>query len=227
MDLQLFGTLPRVFTQPDLTWMRQFLADYGDKRPDHATRLHISDRHAHWKTINTFLKDKFASVFDDSYRFCYVVANDSDYHVDVLHTDMCLRLSSLPANNNGIPYQEEDQEHYTIFVCEEVIHDYGNHKPLTYIFEQSVPGFIDAPGYLTEDEIDPNLPSYEMDYQARRDLEQLPYNLISKFKVIGKVEQEPLGINYWRSINYHINDAFNNRGVRSKKFFNIMIRKIK
>lgn len=227
MDLDTFGTLPRVLTAADTTWLWDYLHTSGYVRSDRPARRHISDRYPNWKIVNQFLEDKFRPVLGDNYKFCYALANVTEEHVDMLHTDMCLRLSTLPEDRDGIPYQEENQEHYTIFVCHEVTHAVGDHKPLTYIFEQHMDGFIDAPGYLSPDDLEPDLPVHELDELAQRDLEHLPLQLVNKFKIIGRLEQEPLAINYWRSTHYHINDAFNNRGVLGKKFFNIMVRKIK
>lgn len=226
MELDVFGTLPRVLSAADIAWLWQYLETDGYIRSDRPARRHISDRYPNWKIINQFLSDKFAPILGKDYKFCYMLSNVSNSQEDMLHTDMCLRLSTLPEDNDGIPYQEQDQQHYTIFVCHELIYNFGNHKPLTYIFENSVPGFIDAPGYGSADEIDPSWPAHEMDEQALRDLEHQPLDLVNKFKIIGRLEQEPQCINYWRSNNYHINDAYGNRGVAIKKFLNIMVRKI-
>lgn len=225
MSLSTFGKLPSVFSYDDITYVEDYIKEWGSTKQGNQHRRHITDHHEGWHTINEFVTNKFAGLLDDDYRFCFALSNLFPTHDYEVHTDMCLRYSCMPPNTVIDPIEYE-QRHWTIMIFKDIIRDYGEHKPCTYVFEQRSDQF-DVESFAPWHPLDPNLPDYEVDEITAHELDHLPLPLLRKFKVLARLDQEPLTINYFDARHFHVTDAFGNRGIRYKQFIMFMVRKIR
>lgn len=221
VDLGLIGKLPKLFTKEELSWLRNYLKDYADAPAKKQWRRHISNFHKDWEPVNQLLTSKFHPVIGTDFEFCFVMGVQGTKHDNIIHTDMCLRHSTLPEGMK-LPPDTEEKVYYTFLVCEDYDRENSNHKPCTYVFEKAVKGTDSAPDFFTVNDIDLSWPTHEVSDEIREDLEQLPIEIISRLKILERVDQEPLGIYYWQSFQYHVQNAFVNKGVKWKHFFNIM-----
>jgi hypothetical protein len=222
MDLGKSGKLPKIFTADELQWLRDYMNEYGEMKSKNVYRKHLSNFHDNWETVNEFLKSKFHPVIGDDFKFCYALSNTGLKQDNEIHTDICLRHTTLPA---GFKLPNDDSEHvyYTFLVIEDYDRVQTDHKPRTYLFENEHRHLENtAPDFIDTNDIDLSLPTHEVDEIVKRDLEHLPSELVSRLKISAVIDQEPLSVNYWQSYIYHVQDSFINRGVRWKKFFNIM-----
>lgn len=222
MDLGLKGRLPKVFTADELKWLRDYMNEFGDVKPKNAYRKHLSNFHSNWEPVNEFLKSKLHPVIGDDFKFCYALSNIGLKHDNEIHTDICLRHTTLPA---GFKLPPDDVEHvyYTFLVIEDYDRELTDHKPRTYLFENQHRHLENgAPDFVNVSDIDLNLPTHDVSETVKQDLEHIPIEIVSRLKIMDVIDQEPLCVNYWQSYIYHVQDSFVNRGVRWKKFFNIM-----
>lgn len=228
MDLGLSGRLPKIFTEEDLIWLRNYLNEHGDSPQGKPYRKQLSNFHRNlWNPVNDLLMEKFYPVIGDEFKFCYALANMAVKHDDVIHTDICLRHSTLP-KKMMLPKDKEERIYYTFLVIEDYDMSVSSHKPRTYLFDKEYRSLENtAPDFVTKDDFDLSLPTYEVSEETKFHLEQLPIELVSRLKILDVLEQEPFCVNYWQSYIYHTQDAFVNRGVKWKKFFNIMASKKK
>jgi hypothetical protein len=211
----------KLYTKEELSWLRNYLAEYADAPEKKPHRKHISNFHKNWKPVNEFLTEKFHPVIGSNFEFCFVMGVCGTKHDNVIHTDMCLRHSTLP-QGMILPNDTQEKVYYTFLVCEDYDREVSDHKPCTYVFENAVKGTGIAPDIFTIEDIDLSLPTHEVSNEIREDLEQLPIEIISRLKILDRIDQEPLGIYYWQSFQYHVQNAFINKGVKWKNFFNIM-----
>lgn len=225
MELGITGKLPSVFSKDDLNFIRNYLYKFGDSSRDNENRKHLTNFHAGWQPLESFLSEKLLPVLGSKYNFCFALAN-TFYNEDALiHTDICLRHSSLPLGYK-LPLDEKPRIYYSLMLVEDYERSFGNHIPSTYVFEKSFQKISnDAPDYLTVDDIDLSWPVYSVSDKTKLDLQHIPIEIVERFKVLDVLEQSPLDINYWQSYQYHVSNSFKSQGVAWKKFINVMISK--
>lgn len=225
MDLGIKGKLPKVFSKSDLEWLRSYLDENGDRPPNKQLRSHLSNFHKGWDPVNQFLKSHLHPVIGNDFEFCYALANTGKVQDNVIHTDICLRFSTLP-KGMPLPPDKESYVYYTFLVIEEYEHNFGNHKPCTYLFDRMDTRLEnDALNIIEEEDIDMNLPILDVSERTKKDLCHLPFEIVRRMKILDVIDQDPLCVNYWQSYVYHVTNSYTTQGVKYKKFFNIMARK--
>lgn len=225
MDLGQYGRLPSVFSKDDLEWLREYLKANGETYNNNPDRAHLTNFHPGWEPVNSLLSSKLCPAIGDDFTFHVALANIKHKHDDAIHTDICFRYSSMP---KGIepPHQDENQIFYTFLIVEDYEHEFGNYKPSTYVFERSHPHYNEIPpSYDASSEIDPSWPICEVSDKTKQELAQYPTELLERFPILVVLDQDPLAVNYWLSTQFHTQDAYNNMGVKWKKYFAIMASK--
>lgn len=225
MELGITGKLPSVFSKDDLNFIRNYLYKYGDSSRINENRKHLSNFHSSWQPLENFLSKKLSPILGLDYNFCFALANTFYNEDSLIHTDICLRHTTLPQGFT-LPLDEKPRMYYSLMLVEDYERKFGNHKPSTYIFEKSFQKITnDAPDYMTVDDIDLSWPTYEVSDKTRLDLKQIPFEIVERLKVLDVIEQSPLDINYWQSYQYHVSNSFFSQGVAWKKFINVMVSK--
>ena len=222
MDLGVYGRLPKVFSKEDLEWLRGYLKQTGQTPPNNPARSHMTNFHPGWDAVNDLLTKRLHPVAGDDITFALALCNNKHQNDDVIHTDICFRYSSLPPGVT-LPKDEEDRLYYTFLIVEDYEHEYGNHKPSTYLFDKSQPSNAEIQvSYDKDSVIDPSWPTYEVSEQTKEDLADYPVELLSRFKILAVLDQDPLTVNYWHSTQYHTQDSYSRRGVKWKKYFTVV-----
>lgn len=222
MDLGVHGRLPKVFSKEDLEWLRGYLKAHGETYNNNPDRAHLTNFHLHWEPVNELLSKRLHPVIGDDVTFRVALANVKHKHDDAIHTDICFRYSSMPAGVTA-PIEDNDQTFYTFLIVEDYERESGDYKPSTYVFERSHPNYNELPpSYDRDSDIDPKWPICEVTEKTASELAQYPISLLERFKILTVLDQEPLTVNYWHSVQFHTQDAYNNHGIKWKKYFAIM-----
>lgn len=220
MNLGITGKLPKVFSAEDLQWLRSYLKTNGETANNNTDRAHLSNFHKQWEPVNDLLKSKLHPVIGDDFDFCLALANIKYQNDYLIHTDICFRRSTMPQGMK-LPMDKEEKIYYTFLIVEDYEREYGNYKPSTYIFENY--NNTESETYYSKDSIiDPSWPIYNVDEKTKNELSQYPVELLSRFKILAVLDQEPLSVNYWHSVQFHTQDAYSNLGVKWKKYFTIV-----
>ncbi len=225
MELGVYGRLPKVFSREDLQWLRTYLKENGETYNNNPDRAHLTNFHNSWEPVNDLLSTRLCPVVGNDMTFRIALANIKHKHDDAIHTDICFRYSSMPKGITA-PIEDDNQIFYTFLIVEDYEHEYGNYKPSTYLFERSHPHYNEIPPSYDKDSIiDESWPKYEVTEKTKSELAQYPTELLERFKILAVLDKDPLTVNYWRSVQFHTQDAYNNHGVKWKKYFAILASK--